>query len=165
MEEDLFCVAEAIAAFVERRGGALVMTPRQLTWKLIQYVEMRGHVPWHEIAYRGGRAAIKPKGWTADNERIWQDWITYTFELEDWTREVIQPIFGTDVREWEPGVEWRMELLEFLRHWIRRSIAIVEEFDPRDHTEERTGQTMKEEIDPYLIENGLVKGMSRQWIN
>lgn len=163
-EDELLALAEAITAFVERRGGTLAVTPRQLTLILLNYVQMRYDVPWYKIAFRQSSRQKKPTGWTADNERIWQDWITYTFDLEDWNREVIQPLFGTDVRSWEPGTEWRAEIFWYLQHWIRRSLDTVQEFDPRDHTPDRV-EGPKNEIDPYLIENGLVKGWTRQWIN
>jgi hypothetical protein len=158
--EDLWALVDLVIRFVERRRGDMELRPAQLHRLLTQYVllaQRPGHAS--EIVLR--RKPFVPTGWTKRAERLWQDWITYTFALEDWQCEVMGRLFGSDVRHWEAGLDgqWRLDLFGFLRQWLRRSLATVEAFDPApEEVDENEGAS---KIDPYLLEHGKPKQRRR----
>jgi len=94
-------------------------------------------------------------------EEVWQEWLSYHFSLDDWRSEVMNPIFGADMRTWEASCpNWRMEIFVYLDDWVQRSTEIVAAFDMtplQEVVEDEHG-----DIDPYLIENGLVKDKVNQ---
>lgn len=161
--EDALAIAERITVWVARKGVALELPPPRLARQILQYVWMRQTTPWHEIDGPRHQRSL-PVGWTRQHERIWCDWIVHVFELEAWQREVMDPVFGTDTRSWEPE-GWRDEIFHFLPRWIVRSIARFEEIDPTPlpdpEPEDADPRTAK--IDPYLLEHGRrgrrIKGM------
>jgi hypothetical protein len=74
--------------------------------------------------------------------------------LEDWQKEIIEPVFGTNERMWEVTCfGWRDELFCFLPWWVKRSIV------PELLSEEGTGEDSEDrsKIDPYLMEHGTAK--------
>jgi hypothetical protein len=147
---DIQGVAEAIEQFVQRRGASLDMKVVKLTRAIIHYCILRQNSLAHEIS-DPQRKIVKPRGWTARHERLWQEWVQFTFDLDEWDREVIQPIFGSDERYWECCMgDWRNEIFSFLPFWIQRSIAIVEDYDPCPPEE---SVDSSKEVDPYILEN------------
>ena len=163
--EDMTLLAERIARFVGRQHLTLELKPNRLARQLLQYVWWRQRAGALELsAPRHER--VCPAGWTAEHERIWIDWIWHVFELDDWQKLVIEPVFGTDVRSWEANCQsWREEIFTFLPLWIARSMARFEEIDPtplpEPEPEDTDPRTAK--IDPYLLEHGKrgrrIKGM------
>ena len=104
---------------------------KQKLWVQIQcYLHLRQNTSRLNISYPR-MSVFKPNGWTERHEELWNDWIHYTFSEDSWHNEVMYPVFGRDVREWELYMDgWREELFEFLPWWMRRSVNIVEEYDP-----------------------------------
>jgi len=100
----------------------------------------------------------RPAGWTEKEEEIWIDWINYHCTLDDWSAEVMEPVFGSNVRMWEAQMDgWREELLQFLPWWIRRSAIIVAAFDPTPLVPEVEEDISMAKIDPYLLDHGSTK--------
>jgi len=154
MEGDVFETVSYIEAHLKRRGVTLEMSPRRLTAHILQYIRLRQHASFYDIS-TPLTEPINPVSWTAHHERVWCDWINYNCDLDSWTKEVMQPMFGTDVRFWEAACQgWREEIHAFLPWWIRRSMAIVEQFDP---TSEDPIEEQQSEIDPYLLDHGTSK--------
>ena len=153
MQDDLFDVATLIQRYVVKRGGFLSMSSSDLRRELNSYVKLRLSVG--RFMLERVRPIRIPTGWTDHSERVWLDWISLTCDLESWDKEVIQPIFGTDVREWERDTEWRQEIFAYLDEWIQRDNKIVAKFDMT--SEEEVEEELYGGLDPYMVENGLIK--------
>ena len=114
----------------------------------------------------------KPTGWTAQDEQYWRDWVSYTFELRDWQKRVIQPVFGSDERLWEVNInDWRMEIHMFLALWIRRDMKRIAQYYPEDDESEEPetdarGSLLRmrdpKSIDPYILEQDEKKYRGRR---
>ena len=163
MDHDIVEIVAGMDRYVRRRGTTLGLEPRRLCRQIIQYVDMRHHMGSYDISYPQFKP-YKPAGWTSREEGLWRDWIQYTFSLDSWQEEVIGPVFGTDVRSWEPPREgWRAEIMEFLPWWIARSLTIVDAFDPSSiDPEDEELVADKKEIDPYLLDHGSSKQKYKQ---
>ena len=140
--------------YIGRRGVVPELAPRRMITQILRYITLRR---------RSGPFAISnplfdpssPEGWGDYEEDVWQEWIDYTFTLDSWNDEVMNPIFGTDVRLWEASIEgWREELLQFLPWWIKRSEAIVVKFDPTPLAEQSEELS---KLDSYLLEDGSAR--------
>lgn len=158
--DDLMGVAERVQKFVERRGCYLNRTVAELHRSIVNYIGVRRKAAVCNVHY-SPRRCTAPVGWTAHMEEVWQEWLSYYFSLDDWYAEVMYPIFGSDMRTWEASCpSWRMEIFVYLDDWMQRSTEIVAAFDMtplKEVVEDEHG-----DIDPYLIENGLVKDKVNQ---
>ena len=132
---DIHRVAEAIADMVSQHGGHLTLTVDRLRNQIMEYITWRLRKAQHELSVPQ-HDVREPAGWTDHAERVWQDWVTDTFQVEEWVAAVITPIFGTDERNWEArtSTRWRTEILTFLPYWIERSWDIVDTYDPTPPT-------------------------------
>jgi hypothetical protein len=101
------------------------------------------------------RSIKTPIDWTEHSENVWLDWISLVFDLDSWNSEVIQPLFGTEIRAWEYDTEWRQEIFVYLEEWIQRNNETVAKFDmtPVEEVEDE----LYGGLDPYMVENGLIK--------
>lgn len=163
--DDALELAERIMVWVACKGVKIELTPPRLARQILHYIWLRQDAGAYDIVGPSDRR-ILPAGWTAHHERVWRDWIDHVFEAESWGREVMEPLFGTDVRSWEVRCEgWREEVFSFLPIWISRSMTRFEEIDvtplPEPEPEDADPRTAK--IDPYLLEHGKrgrrIKGM------
>jgi hypothetical protein len=154
MEEYLDTMASLINDYGQRRNAVLAISVRRLARELASYLRLRHSTSSYMIERR--RATVGPKGWTARDEEIWQEWLDYTFNLESWTTEVLQPLFGTDVHSWEIG-DWRLEVFTYLKDWIQRDMVIVDNFDMTP--EEPVVEVLYDGLDPYMVEHGMIKGL------
>jgi hypothetical protein len=129
--EDINEIVLCIESYVTRRGGALGISLRRIRNQIIRYVCWRMRHAWMEISPPQHAQTI-PMAWTEHAERVWSDWLLSTFQYEDWVREVIVPVFGTDERFWEARIstQWRHEIYSFLPFWIERDWDIVDDYDP-----------------------------------
>jgi len=122
--------------------------------QILQYILLRQTASCLEISDPHMTPSM-PAGWTDEDEAIWQEWIVYTFPYHTWLTEVMNPVFGLDVRLWEARCEgWRLELAHFLPWWVQRSMDIVRAFDPTQiepEAEEEAG------MDAYLLDHGSSK--------
>jgi hypothetical protein len=133
---DVHRVAEKIAILVTERGGRLSLSVERLRNQIMEYITWRRRFAAYQIS--PPRHELRPpKDWTEHAERVWTDWVTDTFSVEDWVEQVIRPIFGTDERNWEAhmGTRWRTEILVFLPWWIQRTWEIVDTYDPTPVTD------------------------------
>jgi hypothetical protein len=149
----LLAVARNTEKFVRRRGGHLNLPICSLQSALMRFINLRSMKPLSSIQATPAHDK-KPIGWTDHHEMVWNEWFNFYFSYDDWIREVMTPVFGTGEHIWEPE-EWRTEIFLFLQGWIQRSLAIVEQFDATQLEEE--DEDADDSIDPYLIENGLLK--------
>jgi len=149
--EDVSAIVESFARYIRRHGVVPELEPRRMAGQIMRYIQLRKKAHFLDIA---GPMFVPsaPEGWSEYDEEVWQEWIDYTFTLDSWVTEVMNPIFGSDSRLWEATIEgWREELLQFLPWWIKRSAAIVAKFDSAQIPE-----TVEQEskLDPYLLEHG-----------
>jgi hypothetical protein len=148
--DDLWTLCELIESYVTRRGGTMDVKSRRLMRLLTGYILLAQKGDLMGIVLR--RRPYVPFGWNAHAERLWRDWIAYTYDLESWEREVITPLFGSDVRFWEARLgAWRTDLFGFLGQLIQRNMDVVTEFDPRSEEEDEEDGPRG---DPYLLEHG-----------
>jgi hypothetical protein len=153
--DDVTAIVRAFARYIGRHDVTMELEPRRMITQILRYIALRQKARPYEISNPMFNPS-EPEGWNSDKEEIWQDWIDYTFTLESWAGEVMNPIFGMDVRLWEANIEgWREELFHFLPWWIRRSAAIVAKFDPTPLAE--TTEEEKSNLDPYLLEHGSAR--------
>ena len=128
--DDIAALVVQIEQYITRRGATLSVSKQKLYAQIRCYLHLRQTMSRLDISYPR-MAVFKPTGWTGRHEALWDDWIHYTFSDDNWYAEVVYPVFGRDVRDWELYMDgWREELLEFLPWWIRRSVDIVEDYDP-----------------------------------
>jgi hypothetical protein len=165
--DDLLAVAERTTAWVRAHGKVgLELVPAQLARQLLDYVCLRGRgASWSDLDGPRYTRSL-PVGWTAHHERLWNDWIHYSFAIEDWRRQVLDPVFGTDERSWEVGCAgWRDEVFAFLPRWIVRDMVRFVEIDatPLPEPEPEDTDPRLAKIDPYLVEHARrgrrIKGM------
>lgn len=127
----------------------------KLFTSIVQYIELRCEVPAYDI--RGERRPTVPIGWMAHHEAIWKQWIFHTLSLDEWLTRVIGPIFGPDLRPWEPE-GWREEIYDFLPVWFKRSMVQFAEIDPSPlpdeeelaELEEKEKEKRQRRVDPYV---------------
>lgn len=153
----LLDLAQKIQEYGARRGVSLTMSVNKLHREIIQYIRLRHKVDRYSVIKK---SSVKPKGWKAHHERLWQDWIVYYCDIDTWTTEVLEPVFGTNEEVWEakcPG--WRLEILAFLEEWFVRDRKMIEAFDPTP--EDTVEEDMYGGLDPYMVEHGMIKGLRR----
>ena len=153
--EDIQDLVGLFETYVKRRGAALAIEPGRLVAHILQYVYLRQTSSVYEIS--GPRTQpVTPVGWTAEEEAIWSDWIAMHCSFESWGAEVLDPIFGTDIRLWEAVCDgWRLELVQFFPWWIQRSFDIVEQHDPAQlEMQEEEGNA---NVDSYIMDHGSAK--------
>lgn len=120
---DLREVVARMEDFVADRGGILRVKGRDLLRVLLHYITFRMRTPYTMIHCT--RPVRRPKGWLRVHEQNWLIWMEDAFPVHEWMEEVINPVFGSDVRMWETTIpSWRHELISFLPYWLDRS------FDP-----------------------------------
>jgi len=158
MYEVISELADRICAWFTHHKVTLSLSRALLEQQIITYIEMRRYMGAYDISAPQHRRSL-PQGWTAMEERIWMDWISYAFDLEEWNKAVIGFVFGTEDYEWEarsPG--WRQELFSCVPYWIERSMDRFMEIDVRQLEESQITVTeidpRKAVIDPYLLDHG-----------
>jgi len=154
MEEYLETMASLINDYGQRRNAVLAISVRRLARELATYLRLRRSNSGYMIERR--RITVGPKGWTERDEEIWQEWLGYTFDLESWKIEVLQPLFGTDVHNWELD-GWRLEVFTYLKDWIQRDMMLVDKFDMTPY--EEVVDVLYDGLDPYMVEHGMIKGL------
>jgi hypothetical protein len=155
--EDVHDTATRVESFIRRYGGTPELSTEKLANQILQYIRLRQSgsstlnisQPLHTCQY--------PPEWNDTHETLWQDWISLRYDLADWQRQVIRPVFGTDVRLWEANCEgWRDEIYTFLPWWIQRNVESINDIrDEEDSDSMEEGATSK--IDPYLLDYGGYK--------
>lgn len=156
--DDMEALVDRIEIFARRRGVSLELDRRRLVRQLLQYVSLRQQTMSCVQISNPHFDPSEPEGWTDHDEDIWNDWIQHTCSLENWHTEVLQPVFGSDIRLWEVNCDgWRSELMHFLPWWLQRSTPIVRKFDPFPEEVPSEPDDMQMEIDPYLMEHGSAK--------
>ena len=153
---DVHAIAIRIGRFLKCRGVEPELSMSNLVGRIYRYIRLRKSSPWYMISLPTSQP-YRPEGWKDKEEEIWMDWIHCHCTLDDWSAEVMEPVFGSDIRLWEAQMDgWREELLQFMPWWIRRSPSIVEACDPTPlNPEVEDDQTPK--IDPYLLDHGSMK--------
>jgi hypothetical protein len=153
--------------YVEKRGATLALNPHILVNQILSFIELRQSASVYEIS-NPGFEPIRPDGWTLKDESLWISWVYSTCPMDSWIPEIMDPVFGSDIRLWESTCEgWRSELVHYLPWWIQRSVSIVRKFDPtydpdEDGENENEDGTNKKEIDPYLLDHGSSKQRKRR---
>ncbi len=123
---DLQEVVARIEDFVADRGGILRVKGRDLLRVLLHYIAFRMRTPYTMI--RCTRPVRRPKNWLRMHEDAWLVWMEDTFPVSEWMEEVMDPVFGSDVRMWESKIApWRHEVASFLPYWLDRSFDPIEE--------------------------------------
>ena len=151
----LLDLARTIEVYGIRRGAVLSMSVDKLHQVIVQYILMRRKTDMVTTKH-----TVKPAGWTSHHERLWQDWLTYHCDVDTWTTEVLEPVFGTNEEQWEakcPG--WRFEIIAFLEDWFVRDRKMMEAFDPTP--EDEVEELLYGGLDPYMVENGMIKGQHK----
>jgi hypothetical protein len=157
MELDIQGVCDGIHRLAKHLNLNMDLTPSTLYTLILQYMGLR-HTVVHpfEITSSWRRRISIPAGWTAHHEQIWVQWLEYKVPLDVWNTLVIEPVFRSDERLWEIGVEgWRDEIYTFMPFWFARSISRFEEIDPTtlpDEEEEVSSNEEKKKTygDPYV---------------
>ena len=131
-------LASQIEAYVRRRGAELNLSIPALNRAIDDYSRLRESASFFNIE------RVRPKKTIKDfNYDMWNQWISYTFTIDNWVHEVVGPVYGTEVEE------WHNELFFFLGSWIRESPSILQKFDS---TPEEEYVEKVPEIDPYLAD-------------
>jgi hypothetical protein len=127
---DVAGVVSGIATYLERRGFELGVPQRQIFRTLMEWIWRRQRRRMSDLRGPRTRAGC-PAGWMAQHEDIWCQWIENRLTTESFEAEVLEPVFGTDVRTWEAACDgWRGELFFFLPYWVGRSFEKLEEISP-----------------------------------
>jgi len=158
-EEIIAKVVDMIENYLAVRGVGLELKPGQLAYQILSYIDLRMTTSTHDISDPPTKPWTPPK-WTAHHESVWRDWIYYNCSLESWQRDVMGPVFGTDLHTWEPE-GWRDEVIHYLPWWIRRSMSVVERFDPTPIDDEAEEVKLNSGLDPYLQDHGSAKQRKR----
>jgi hypothetical protein len=127
---DMYAVAHQITNYIEYKGGAPSQPTERIALLLTAYIRLRTRAKTSDWQLRS--AAPRPKGWSAQDEAIWQDWLYDTFVSWEWDNYIIKPVFGTDVRDWEQyaPADWRADIWRFVHQWVVPTYAIVDRYDP-----------------------------------
>jgi hypothetical protein len=157
---DVAEICERIKPFLARRHFQLSLQPQKLHRSILEYIWMRYSLPPYNISFPKRKQEV-PQGWNIEKERIWRQHIFHVCSWDDWEREVMRPVFGTDERLWEAsiGIRWRMEIFDFLPWWIYRDMDLFNEVDPTPLPEPEEiaaaeAAARKKEIDPYILDHG-----------
>ena len=151
---DIEGIADSLVRSLQRRKLVLDLPRLQLIRQILSFLTLRATHHAFDIS-NPRHASRAPEGWTEENEAEWRYYLDKEFSTEMWQREILDVIFGTDVRTWEaPFLEWRSELYGFLPFWIRRSF---EPLDPEEEDYEFEESTAAPAIDAYILEHGTAK--------
>ena len=169
--DDVLAIIESMTAWMRLYKVGPELSEERWVRQILHYILAR-----HQSKSAGeinlAHETEKPVGWTSQDEVHWQDWISQTFEICDWQKRIIQPIFGSDTRLWEVNIEdWRTEIHMFLPMWIRRDMKVVDRFYPEDEEAEEPetdarGSLLRmrdpKAIDPYILEQQEKKYRGRR---
>jgi hypothetical protein len=137
MRADARNMAGRIVQILDQYGIWLAVSPGMLSSMIRQYAEARRWSSAYNVRILPTDRSTKPTGWTTHDEDVWQSRLSDCITDVVWATEIIDPVFGTDVRVWERnGSDWRYELLAYVPLWASRSFAIVEKYDPLPRAEE-----------------------------
>ena len=139
-----------IEAYILRRGGSLSLSPQSLAREIDDYVRLRKTTSYCMVK-RSEKP--RPKGWTAHHEQVWQDWISITFDIQSWQREVVK---------FCDSEELILELFDYIGEWAQRSFKIVDGFDKSPIEEEE--EVLYGGLDPYMVEHGMIKGIKHSTV-
>ncbi len=143
-------LSSIIEAYILRRGGSLSLSVTSLAREIDDYMQIRETTSFCMVK-RSKKP--DPKGWTAHHEDVWQDWISFNFDLQSWESEVVNFMYS--------GQRDRvMELHSFIEDWVQREIKIVTKFDKEPL--EEVVEELYGGLDPYMVEHGLIKGVYRE---
>jgi hypothetical protein len=151
---DVEAIVRLFRDFVESRNCKMEIDGRRLAHQILRYIQLRSSVAEHQIS--NPRFLVStPSGWSAEKEREWKMWIYHIFRLEEWQKEVMDPVFGSNERLWEATCGgWRDELFYFLPWWIKRcEVPMNQDLSEEAKSESEEGS----KIDPYLLEHGTAK--------
>jgi hypothetical protein len=142
--------------YVERRGANLAVEPQRLVTHILKYISLRQKYSRFDISAPLTKPVV-PVGWTSEDETIWTDWLWHTCDVDSWENEVLEPIFGTDIRLWEATCEgWRLELMTCFPWWIQRSFDIIDKFNPTQPEIQDEDDTTNG-VDSYIMDHGSAK--------
>ena len=160
---DAAALATAITRFISRRSAQPTIGQARMARKISNYIYACQDWGVLNVEPVWKKPVDCPADWTAADEVFWRSWVYSTFLPCEWEEEVIVPVFGTDVRAWEP-TGWRSGLFDVVvPRWITRSITIVEQYDPSPRLSVAEKQRLEEQAreqeaasmqDPYLAEQG-----------
>jgi hypothetical protein len=137
MRIDTTDMAGRIRRVMDHHGIWLAVSPGMLAVIIRQYAEARRWSGPYDVRVVPAPSSSKPEGWTAHDEDVWLSHLSNCVTDDVWASEVVDPVFGTDVRVWERnGPDWRYELLAYVPMWASRSFVIVEKHDPLPRPEE-----------------------------
>lgn len=143
-------LAYVIQAYVMRRGGTLSLSVQSLHREINDYNMLRDTTSYCMVERS---EKLDPEGWTNKNEQVWQDWISLTYDMQSWTKEVAN-FFDSSYRV--------IELFDFIGDWVQRDIKIVKEFDKEPIEEEE--EVLYNGLDPYMVEHGMIKGIKHSTV-
>jgi hypothetical protein len=157
---DITTLAALIADYINRQGVRPEFSMETLCqdiWRILRE-RHNGHyfadIPYHHHPVRVA------EDWSDYHETIWRDWLDFAFPYESWEDEVLYPLYGSHREPWEEAVPgWREGLHSFIWTWVRRSSAIVADFDPQPELVEESDEEagIKERVDSYILEHGSAK--------
>jgi len=151
---DIEGVVNCLEMGLKRRKLTLDLPRIRLIRQILSYLTLRAE--HHALDIKNPRHTPQiPEGWTEETEVEWQYYLDKEFSSEMWQQEILDVIFGTDVRIWEaPFPNWRLELYDFLSFWIRRTYEPLEPQEEVRETEEIKEAPL---IDAYILEHGTAK--------
>jgi hypothetical protein len=161
IDDTLHAIVERMDAFASRRGVTLD-DKSTIVGHIRQYISLR-HTHLPTAISKPKWKTSKPAEWTEKEEALWQEWVHTHCTRDAWFREIMYPVFGTNIWHWEPNAssEWRTELLRCLPWWLRRSVDIVQKFDPNPCEDEEAEANTEIGIDAYLLDHGSSKQKKR----
>ena len=151
---DIERIVECLERSLQRRKLVLDLPRVRLIRQILSYLTLRE--AYHSFNITNPRHVSRsPTGWTEEDEAEWQYYLDKEFSSDMWQQEILDVIFGTDVRTWEaPFLEWRMELYGFLPLWIQRSASHLY---PEDEETKAEDVMIAPQIDAYILEHGTAK--------
>lgn len=147
---DATALATAISRFIRARRVVPSVDRDTMIRRIRKYIQACRQWGTDNVAiYRDSYA-----GWTERDEELWRGWVYDRFLPWEWDTEVLQPVFGNDRRAWEPDRTsstsdgWRYGLFEIVIHqWLKRSLSIVERYDPEPRMNEDEKRQMENDAD------------------
>jgi len=149
-----YTIAACIRDYVRRRKGTLSLSIKGLAREIRDYIRIRETTSFCMV--KRDRKP-DPKGWTLHNEEVWRDWISNMFDIQSWMKEVIKQIYGSYHED------WHIEIFDYIIDWVERDFKIVTEYD-KEPIEEKV-EELYGGLDPYMVEHGLIKGITRDCMN
>jgi hypothetical protein len=135
MQETVFvAMARQIERYVRMAGAELDISVSRLERQIRQYVRMRQR--YHPLSISNPlHPQSIPDGWTSEDEEVWHDWIHDVLWKNPWTAYVVEPLFVPAsqrvLADWEQLCpDWAEEIEALLPTWIKRSIDLLDKYDP-----------------------------------